>query len=178
MSSKPSEGDGVFFNTEIDPEAELQEMQRQVNDLQEDLRLKTLQETAAHDEGQRKGTGSSTIKNTSIFVGGLDPRTTESDLRVFFSGCGAIKRLTMLRDKFTGQLKGTSYIEFETVEQANIALVKNGQSLHGRPLVVAVKRDNVPAFQRGRGGAGGFVRGGFVVVDPVRCNSRWRWRQQ
>lgn len=163
MASDPSDGDNILFNTEVDPELELQEMQRQVNDLQEDLRLKTLQETAAQDEGQRKTTGVVASKNTSVFVGGMDPRTTESDLRVFFSACGTIKRLTMLRDKFTGQQKGTAYIEFETVEQAAAAIVKNGQSLHGKPLTVAMKRDNIPAFQRGRGGGagGGFPRGGF-----------------
>ncbi|EKG05622.1 RNA-binding protein, putative [Trypanosoma cruzi] len=165
MSSKPSDENGVQFNTEMDPEAELQEMQRQVSDLQEDLRLKTLQETAAQDEGHRKSTGFVATKNASIFVGGLDPRTTEGELRVFFSSCGTIKRLTMLRDKFTGQLKGNAYIEFEAPEQAAAGILKDGQSLHGKPLNVAMKRDNIPAFQRGRGSSG-FSRGGYRGGGP------------
>ncbi|ORC90812.1 putative RNA-binding protein RBP14 [Trypanosoma theileri] len=160
MSSNPPGEDNVEFNTEMDPEAELQEMQRQVNDLKEDIRLKSLQENAAQEEGHRKSAGAPPAKNTSIFVSGLDARTTEGDLRVFFAACGTIKRLTMLRDKFTGQLKGNAYIEFDTAEQAAAAIVKNGQPLHGKPLTVAVKRDNIPAFQRGRG-AGAFPRGGF-----------------
>eukprot|EP00796_Vickermania_ingenoplastis_P005993 gene5993-4298_t len=147
-----SSNDQVVFNTNVD--AEVQEMERHVEMLQEELKLKNLQEAAAEDEGTRKkaaapGTAAKEVK--SIFVGGMDPRTSEADLRLFFSSCGTIARVTILRDKASGQPKGNAYIEFETQEQAQAALLKEGQSLHGKPLKVAIKRDNVPGFHRGAG---------------------------
>lgn len=175
MSSNPSDkkeapSTEVQFNIELDAEAELEEMRRQVDSLQEDMQLKTLQETAAKDEGTRKTAVTAAAAaaqvgaaktNTSIFVGDLDPRTTEADLRVFFASCGTITRVTVLKDR-QGNPKGNAYVEFESEEQAHAALLKDGQSLHGKPLKVAMKRDNVPGFMRGapRGGGGYMPRGG------------------
>ncbi|CCW61583.1 unnamed protein product [Phytomonas sp. EM1] len=164
--SGPKDGSNeIQFVTDADMDAELEEMRLQVESLQEDLQLKALQDTAAKEEGTRKtaiatsASGSGAGKgNASVFVAGFDARTTEADIRVFFSSCGAVVRLTMLKDRHTGQPKGTAYIEFETQEQAQAAILKDGQTLHGKPLKVAPKRDNVPAFQRGMGIRGG--RGG------------------
>lgn len=153
MSSSDQTGSrtNVSFNTTLD--AELQEMERQVDLLQEEVKLKNLQETAAEDEGTRKkagAVGGSPQKGVrSIFVSGFDTRTTEADLRLFFSGCGTFTRVTLLKDKVTGQNKGSAYIELETPEQAQAALVKDGQSMHGRPLKIALKRDNIPGYNRG-----------------------------
>ncbi|EPY37373.1 polyadenylate-binding protein 2 [Angomonas deanei] len=130
-------------------------MQRQVDSLQEDLKLKELQNAAAKDEGVRKTATATGKTNTSVFVSGMDPRTTDAELKVFFSACGPITRVTVLKDRFTQVSKGNAYVEFETAEQAKAAILKDGQSLHGKPLKVVMKRDNVPAFQRARGGAPG-----------------------
>lgn len=162
----------VQFNTDIDMDAELEDIKRQVDSLQEDLQLKQLQDSAARDEGTRKtaavasaATSAAPKGNSSVFVNGLDARTTEDDLRVFFAACGAVVRLTILQDRSTGRPKGSAYVEFENPEQAQAAIMKDGQSLHGRPLKVAMKRDNVPAFQRGgRGGARGGR--GAAAVNP------------
>lgn len=168
--SDKNDADDVQFNTDVDMDAELEDIKRQVDSLQEDLQLKQLQDTAAKDEGTRKtvavaaAAASAAPKgNASVFVNGLDPRTTDADLRVFFATCGAVVRLTILQDRNTGRPKGGAYVEFENHEQAQAAIMKDGQSLHGKPLKVAMKRDNVPAFQRGVGGLGrgaGFYPGG------------------
>lgn len=168
--------DEVIFNTEVDMDAELEDIQRQVDNLQEDLQLQQLHDTAAKDEGTRKtavqATAAASVApkgNASVFINGLEPRTTEADLRVFFASSGTVARLTILQDRNTGRPKGSAYVEFETPEQAQSATLKDAQSLHGKPLKVALKRDNVPAFQRGggggapgapRGGGGGFFPGG------------------
>lgn len=177
-SSDPSpNGDhAIIFNTTVaDPE--LQQMEREVDMLQEGLRLKNLQETAAEDEGTRKKTVAAPAAGAaakgapkSIFVSGFDPRTTDADLRLFFSACGVVQRITLLKDKFTGQSKGSAYMEFETPEQAQAALLKEGQSLHGRPLKVAIKRDNIPGYHRGGGAvaAGGAAPGGFFAAPRGR----------
>ena len=165
----------VQFNVDVDAEAELEEMRRQVDSLQEDMQLKTLQESAAKDEGTRKtavvaaAQAGAAKTNTSIFVNDLDVRTTEADLRVFFASCGTISRVTVLKDR-QGNPRGTAYVEFESEEQAHAALLKDGQSLHGRPLRVAMKRDNIPVFMRGvpRGGGGYMPRGGRGGGNPMQ----------
>lgn len=140
-----------LFNTNVD--SEIHEMERQVDLLQEELKLKNLQENAAEDEGTRKKTsgpaGGPSRGVRSIFVNGFDPRTTEADLRLFFNQCGTISRITLLKDKITGQNKGSAYLEFDTPEQAQAALLKEGQSFHGRPLKIAIKRENIPGYNRG-----------------------------
>ncbi|KAG5498759.1 hypothetical protein JKF63_03047 [Porcisia hertigi] len=161
------------FNVNMDAEAELEEMKRQVDSLQEEMQLKTLQESAAKDEGIRKTSGVTAASagqaktNTSIFVGDLDFRTTDADLRVFFASCGAITRVTVLKDR-QGNPKGTAYVEFETEGQAHAALLKDGQSLHGKPLKVAMKRDNIPAFQRGIPRGGAYVPRGRGGGNPIQ----------
>ncbi|KAG5472478.1 hypothetical protein LSCM1_03877 [Leishmania martiniquensis] len=161
------------FNVDMDAEAELEEMKRQVDSLQEEMQLKTLQESAAKDEGTRKTAAAAAASsgqakpNTSIFVGELDLRTTDADLRVFFSSCGAITRVTVLKDR-QGNPKGTAYVEFETEGQAHAAILKDGQSLHGKPLRVAMKRDNIPAFQRGMPRGGVYLPRGRGSGNPMQ----------
>lgn len=176
--------DKVSFNTEV-ADKELQEVEREVDLLQEGLKLRNLQESAAEDEGTRKKSttlgantlGAPTLNSKtsakSIFVSGFDPQTTESDIRLFFSCCGSIVRITLLRDKATGQNRGSAYLEFDTPEQAQAALLKDGQSFHSRPLKVAMKRENIPGYhQRGGGGMGGGYyghprgRGGVLSAMP------------
>lgn len=163
------------FNVDMDAEAELEEMKRQVDSLQEDMQLKALNESAAKDEGTRKTAAAAAAAastgqakaNTSIFVGDLDTRTTDADLRIFFASCGSISRVTVLKDR-QGNPKGTAYVEFETEAQAQTALLKDGQSLHGRPMKVAVKRDNIPAFQRGMPRGGGYIPRGRGAGNPMQ----------
>lgn len=162
-----SDSRGVTFNTTNSLDADLE---REVDMLNEERRLKNLQEAAAEDEGVRKkaATSGEVTKGKSIFISGFDgARTTEADIRLFFDSCGTITRITLLKDKYSGQNKGTAYLEFDTVEQAQAALLKEGQTLHGRPLKVAVKRDNIPGFHRG-GGAGYQGRGGRGGVPPAQ----------
>ncbi|CUG90269.1 RNA-binding protein, putative [Bodo saltans] len=143
-------------------DSELEDLQRQVLDLQEDLQVKQAQDAAAREEGQRKSTGgaaaAAAVKNTSVFVGNCDPKTTEADLKLFFAGCGAIRRVTILKDRYTGAPRGNCYVEFETEEGMNSAATKDGQSCHGKALKVSIKRD-APA--PGMGPRGGPQAGGI-----------------
>lgn len=150
-------------------ENELSEISRQVQEQQEDFQVRQAVEAAAREEGQRKTAAipnAAAPKNTSIFIGGTDPmRTTEDDLRLFFSGCGPIRRVTILKDRMTMQPRGACYIEFETEEAMKMAVsTKDGQTLHGRPLKVAEKRELPPGAPRGgMGGMGGGYRGGMMM---------------
>lgn len=170
-------------------ESELEELQRQVLDLQEDLQVKQAQDVAAKEEGQRKSTGGAAAnvqKNTSVFVGNCDPKTSETDLKLFFAGCGAIRRVTILKDRYTGAPRGNCYVEFETEDGMNSAATKDGQTCHGRALKVAVKRDTPAPGATPRGGAQGMtgqalqamMRGGGAPMMRGRGGAAAAMQQQ
>lgn len=172
MSSNTADASDLEFNVNVDTDAdaELEQMQQHLKSLEEELQLKSLQESAARDEGVRKTATpaheAASKSGTSIFVKGLDPRTTEADLRVFFSSCGAISRVTVLKG-YNGAPKGIAYVEFETEDQAHAGILKDGQSLHGKPLKIAPKRDNVPGFHRGSHRFSPMERGGMNSSPQV-----------
>lgn len=158
-----ADNDNMFvINNETSQDTELEDLQRQVLDLQEDLQVKQAQDAAAKEEGQRKSTGgaaAAAVKNTSVFVGNCDPKTTETDLKLFFAGCGAIRRVTILKDRYTGAPRGNCYVEFETEEGMNSAATKDGQTCHGKPLKVSIKRDTPAPGMGPRGGERGGISG-------------------
>lgn len=49
----------------------------------------------------------------SIYVGQVDYTTTPEELLAHFEPCGAVERVTICCDKFTGQPKGFAYLEFQ-----------------------------------------------------------------
>lgn len=46
------------------------------------------------------------IDSRSIFVGNVDYAVSPEEIQTHFQSCGAINRVTILLDKFTGQPKG------------------------------------------------------------------------
>jgi RNA recognition motif-containing protein len=95
---------------------------------------------------------------TNIFVGNLSYQTTESELESAFSAFGAVERVSVVRDRDTGQPRGFAFVEMTNANEANTAIsVMNGRELNGRALNVNQAR---PREERGgRGGGGGFSRG-------------------
>lgn len=57
-----------------------------------------------------------------LFVGMLNKKYSESDVRQLFSGHGAIEECTVLRDP-SGQSKGCAFVTFST-KQAAIGAIK------------------------------------------------------
>jgi len=104
------------------------------------------------------------IDSRSIFVGNVDYSASPEEIQAHFQSCGAINRVTILLDKFTGHPKGYAYVEFTEPSLVAQALVLNESVFHGRNLKVVPKRTNVPGMTggyRGRGGMRGRGRGGF-----------------
>lgn len=48
----------------------------------------------------------------TVFVGRLNPRTTEDTVQKLFSKCGKIKRLRIVRDVVTGFSRGYGFVEY------------------------------------------------------------------
>jgi cold-inducible RNA-binding protein len=96
------------------------------------------------------------VKN--IFVGNLDFGTTEDALRALFEGHGAVERVSMVRDRDTGQPRGFAFVEMTDAGEAERAIASlNGQTLGGRPINVNEAR---PRPERGHSPAGGHGPGG------------------
>ncbi|RNE99609.1 putative RNA-binding protein [Trypanosoma rangeli] len=79
----------------------------------------------------------------SVFVGNLPkgdnagPTTTPEELAQFFADCGQILNCTVLRDRATGELKGTAYLEFATYTAMGKAIdTKNNASFKGSTIIV------------------------------------------
>ena len=95
----------------------------------------------------------------NIYVGNLDFRTTEEELRQLFEGYGTVERVNMIRDRDTGQPRGFAFVEMTNDAEAEKDVAgTNGANLGGRNLNVSEAR---PKPERsGGGGGGGGGRGG------------------
>ena len=94
---------------------------------------------------------------TNIFVGNLSYQTTETELEALFGAYGAVERVTVVRDRDTGQPRGFAFVEMTNPnEAANAMQAMNGREMNGRTLNVNEAR---PREQRS-GGGGGYGGGG------------------
>ncbi len=95
----------------------------------------------------------------NIYVGNLERKVTEDDLRQAFAEFGEVTEARLIMDKFSGESKGFGFVEMPSKEEAEKAIEEmNGKDLNGRELNVNEAR---PKTERrgGRGGGGG-GRGG------------------
>jgi RNA recognition motif-containing protein len=73
----------------------------------------------------------------NIFVGNLDFRCTEAELRTKFEVYGQVDKVTIVRDRDSGQPRGFAFVEMTNdaeVEKAIAGL--NGSLMEGRTLNV------------------------------------------
>uniref|UniRef100_T1JEA8 RRM domain-containing protein n=1 Tax=Strigamia maritima TaxID=126957 RepID=T1JEA8_STRMM len=97
------------------------------------------------------------LDSRSIYVGNVDYEATAEELKQHFVGCGAVNRVTILANKFTGHPKGFAYIEFADVDSVTVALTMNETLFRARQIKVNAKRTNRPGIYsatnrpRGRG---------------------------
>ncbi len=101
----------------------------------------------------------------TIYAGNLDFSTNEDELRSLFEAYGQVDRVTMVRDRDTGQPRGFAFVEMANDAEAEKAIqAVNGTQVRGRALNVSEarpKREHAATGDRGgfRGGRGG-GRGG------------------
>jgi RNA recognition motif-containing protein len=93
---------------------------------------------------------------TNIFVGNLPYQTTEDELQSAFGAYGAVDRVSIVRDRDTGQPRGFAFVEMPNSSEAEKAIAgMNGREMNGRALNVNEARP-----REDRGGRGGFGGGG------------------
>ena len=114
---------------------------------------------------------------TNIFVGNLSYQTTEDDLHSAFSSFGAVERVSIIRDRETGQSRGFGFVEMPNGEEAEKAIqAMNGRELSGRALNVNEARPREERGGGGRGFGGGGNRGGGRSGGNAGFNRREpRW---
>ncbi|WOL01782.1 binding partner of ACD11 1-like [Canna indica] len=70
----------------------------------------------------------------AVFVSGISPNATETDLRVFFSYCGTVDGIILQRDEDkSGQ---SAEVTFRQPYAYETALLLNGADLCGRPICI------------------------------------------
>jgi hypothetical protein len=96
------------------------------------------------------------LKN--IYVGNLAFSTSEDSLREAFSAHGTVSKVSLVRDRDTGDSRGFAFVEMENDSEAQAAITAmNGADLDGRSLKV---NEAQPKGSRPGGGGGG-GRGGY-----------------
>ena len=74
---------------------------------------------------------------TNVYVGNLDFTASEDQLRTLFAAYGAVKSVTIVIDRDTGEPRGFAFVEMTTAGQAQDAIrALNGSVQGGRTLMV------------------------------------------
>ncbi|MFK7828113.1 MAG: RNA recognition motif domain-containing protein [Oligoflexales bacterium] len=77
-----------------------------------------------------------------IFVGGLNWRTTEPDLKAAFSRCADVASVRIIIDRETGRSKCFGFIEFTDLNAVPEVIEKcDGMKLDGRHIKVSAARE-------------------------------------
>jgi cold-inducible RNA-binding protein len=75
------------------------------------------------------------VKN--IFVGNLDFRTGEDELRQLFGKHGQVDRVALMTDRGTGRSRGFAFVEMTNANESDKAIAElNGRELGGRAINV------------------------------------------
>ena len=93
----------------------------------------------------------------NIFVGNLARDVSEEELRAAFSTFGQVSKVTILKDKFSGEPRGFGFVEMPAKAEAQASINgMNQKDLKGRTLNVNKAR---PQTERPGGGGGGMRNG-------------------
>ena len=87
----------------------------------------------------------------NIFVGNLAPEVTEAEIAELFKPFGQITSVQLVRELFTGKLRGFGFVEMPGKAHSRAAIAGlNGKEFAGRPLTVNEARPRPERGHRGR----------------------------
>ena len=76
-----------------------------------------------------------------LYVGNLSYDTKEDTLRELFETTGEVVSIDMIKDRYTGQMKGFAFVTMTTQEEAENAIkALNGKVLDNREIKVNIAR--------------------------------------
>ena len=117
----------------------------------------------------------------NIYVGNLPFSATEDDLRQAFGKYGTVGEVNLIRDQFSGRLRGFGFVEMADGSQGTAAIAAlNGTDLGGRAITVnearpRAERGDGRGNRQGGGRPGGGGRGGNRGGDRGRGGREPRW---
>lgn len=78
----------------------------------------------------------------NIYVGNLAYNVTEEDLREAFSASGDVSRVSLIKDRMSGESKGFAFVEMPNASQGQDAVrTLNERTLNGRNMKVNEARE-------------------------------------
>jgi nucleolar protein 12 len=92
---------------------------------------------------QTKESDATEINKTTIFVGNLPFTAKEEEIWKFFSKCGDIEYVRVIRDNFTQQGKGIAYVKFKSKEGMANARKMTDTNYEGRVLRIKKSTSSV-----------------------------------
>ena len=73
----------------------------------------------------------------NIYVGNLDFKVNENDLKELFEEYGSVSEFKVIMDKYNGRSKGFGFVTMEDQEEGNKAIKElNGSTFKDREMVV------------------------------------------
>jgi len=84
-----------------------------------------------------------------LYVGNLSYDTTEAGLRTAFTEAGTVVAVDMIKDRYTGQMKGFAFVTMNSTEEAQAAIkMLNEKILDDRAIKVNIARPREERPQR------------------------------
>ncbi len=85
-----------------------------------------------------------------LYVGNLSYDTTEDSLREAFTKAGTVVSVDMIKDRYTGQMKGFAFVTMNSPEEAQEAIkILNEKMMDDRAIKVNIARPREERPQRG-----------------------------
>jgi RNA recognition motif-containing protein len=89
----------------------------------------------------------------NIYVGNLSYQATEDDIRALFAQHGEVQKVTIIKDKISGESRGFCFVEMANGDEGRTAIAElNGVNCKGRALKI---NEANPRPERPAGGGGG-----------------------
>lgn len=69
-----------------------------------------------------------------IFIGGLSWQSTDKDIKSYFEKFGAIEKVTLKTDNFTGESRGFGFVVFEDPSSIEAVMAEQTHTLNGKKI--------------------------------------------
>ena len=97
----------------------------------------------------------------NIYVGSLQFKMTEAELKELFEEYGEVTSAKIIIDKYSGKSKGFGFVEMPNDEEAKKAIKElNGAEIQGRNIIVNESIERTDKRSNFRGGGDSDRRGG------------------
>ena len=90
------------------------------------------------------------MKQNKIYIANISFGTNEEAVKTEFSKFGEIECMELIKDRYTGELRGFGFITYRTQYAAESALKLNGELFSGRALRVCMAQTQAKSNSRRR----------------------------